>query len=152
MATIHCSAQITPQHVLQKLSQVLRSTHLSLVRFFQRRICTFISDVDIGCMTSLKDISTYKMLETSVMEILKTLMKGNKLHIELYTTENIDRKRQINYTVWLAILSFDTENWNIKIEIIHTKIRSYILSLIYYLLHLWYVLPNVWCNKIRNVV
>ena len=36
-------------------------------------------------MTSLKDIYTYKILETSAMEISKTLMKGNKLHSELCT-------------------------------------------------------------------
>jgi len=44
-----------------------------------------MSDGDIGCMTSLKHISTYKMLETSVMEISKTSMKDNKLHSELCT-------------------------------------------------------------------
>lgn len=112
VATIHCSAQITPQHVLQKLSQVLRITHLSLVMFFLRRICTFISDVDVGCMTSLKDIFAYKMLETSVMEISKTWMKGNKLHIELSTNP----KYWWEKTNKLYSLTCNTQPWYWKLK------------------------------------
>ena len=111
MATIYCSAQITPQHVLQKLSQVCSTYSLVTSNVLSKKNVHF----SFRCVCKLHDFPEL------VNENLRDISE-----------------------VWLTI--------------IHANILFYIyiLSLIYYLLHLWHVLLNPLCclssNKSWTVV